>query len=257
MSGQLLEAAELLGDAAHHGVEIHGIGLVTTLLSSLAWGIHCSCVRRVSESGQVTDWSAVGAIGASAGVGLGFGRVFLGLTRRPRLTLEEDTDRVQSRVEADGWPYVRILARNGRFSRGAKGARVIVESYRQPGQALTERITLGSPSLGWTSGDLETSADGSLTIPPGVARPLDLGYLTTVQRVAPSMANQWGLQLGLHKIRIADGRDRIPYGRWIIRLIATADDAATQTYDVTIEWNPSSPSPEAELATVVMNMTKV
>ena len=193
----------------------------------------------------MTDWGAVGAIAASSGFGLAVGETFVRFARRPRLTLSVDEFRVHSRIEADGWPYVRILASNGRFCRSAKNARVLVESYRGSRQTLSERITFGSPSLGWTSGGSETQADGSLTIPPGVSRELDLGYLTTTaldghgQRVPPSMANQWGLQLGLHNLRIGDGRDRIPHGRWVIRLIASAEDAATQTYDLTIEWSPA------------------
>jgi hypothetical protein len=208
------------------------------------------------------DWTAIGTVAGTAGVGLGFGRVYLGFARRPRLTLLLDTDHVHSRVEAGLWPYVRILAQNGKYRRGAKGARVLVESYRSPGQTLAERVTLGSPSLGWTSGGAETKADGSLTLPPGVSRPLDLGRLVGKgmdaygQPQPPSMANPSGLQLGLHDMSLVDGRDWIPYGRWIIRLIATADEAATQTYDVTIEWSPVALT-ENVLDSVIASIAKV
>ncbi len=191
------------------------------------------------------DWAAISGVAAAAGIGFGAAEGFVRFARRPRLTLTVDEDRVHSRVEGDGWPYIRILASNGRFCRSARHARVLVESYHAQGQTLSERITLGSPSLGWTSGGSETKADGSLTIPPGVSRALDIGYLTTkavnqhAQRLPPSMANPWGLQLGLHELRLTDGRDWLPCGRWIIRLVASADDAATQTYDLKIEWSPA------------------
>jgi len=70
------------------------------------------------------------------------------------------------------------------------------------------------------------------------------------------MANPWGLQLGLHELRLADGRDWLPHGRWIIRLIATADDAATQTYDVTIEWSPVLAAKD-ELDSVLLAVKRV
>src|SRR2546430_11460245 len=42
----------------------------------------------------------------------------------------------------------------------------------------------------------------------------------------------WIMQLGLHQQRIADARDQLQAGRWIIRLVATAEDAPSLTYDL-------------------------
>src|SRR5688500_17750286 len=118
------------------------------------------------------DWAAIGTISGIAGLGLAGGQVAVRVDSRPRVTLEADTERIHSRVEADGAAYVRLLAHNGRFRRGARGARIIVQSYRPDGEPSSARVTFGSPSLGWTSGGPEAdAAQGALTIPPGVARP--------------------------------------------------------------------------------------
>jgi len=111
-------------------------------------------------------WTAIGAGAGAAGVGFGITEASVRFARRPHLVLIEDDDRVHSRAEGDGLPYIRLLAHNGRFRRSAKGARILVESYRPAGAQLAERVTLGSPSLGWTSGGAEAKSDGSLTVPP-------------------------------------------------------------------------------------------
>jgi hypothetical protein len=92
---------------------------------------------------------------------------------------------------------------------------------------------------------------------------VDLGYLECKkldghgQTQPPSAANPWGLQLGLHELRLVDARDWLPNGRWIIRLIATADDAATQTYDVAIEWGAAEMTPQDALKSVALSITNV
>jgi hypothetical protein len=74
--------------------------------------------------------------------------------RRPKLRIEEERDKANSRVEASimgGMPHVRILVRNAKRRRAAKGTRVLIEGYRpksDPGATIT---TLGHPSLDWPS----------------------------------------------------------------------------------------------------------
>ena len=64
----------------------------------------------------------------------------------------------------------------------------------------------------------------------------------------PADGGQWQLRLGLGGgLVIADYREYLPPGEWIIRLTVGADDGAARTYDVHISWDGSESDPGAAL----------
>ena len=104
---------------------------------------------------------------------------FMPYARRPRLGIEEDTDRIQSRVELSGMgglPHVRLLVANAKRRRAAHGTRVIVEGYRRQDDPYAALTTLGHPSLGWPSAP-EASETAAVTVFAGGTRPITLGLL--------------------------------------------------------------------------------
>jgi hypothetical protein len=103
--------------------------------------------------------------------------------RRPKLRIEEERDKANSRVEASimgGMPHVRILVRNAKRRRAAKGTRVLIEGYRpksDPGATIT---TLGHPSL--EAEHRRGAGTAAVTVFAGGARPITLGYFIRVRR---------------------------------------------------------------------------
>jgi hypothetical protein len=205
-------------------------------------------------------WAQVGVLAGVVTLVLTAGQLLLRVLTRPRVTLRLDTEPAYSCVEADGWGYVRLLAHNARFRRAARGARVICDGYRRSGEPRSAGVTFGTPSLGWTSGGLEV-VNGALSVPPGVSRSFDLGFLCRREAFDDfqglTEGDDWMLQLCLHEQRIAGNRDALPPGRWIIRLIATADDAPAITYEVTIEWTAESQTADEALRSVKASIGRV
>jgi hypothetical protein len=189
--------------------------------------------------------------------------------RRPRLTLDADSGRAYSRVESDGCGYVRPLVSCARWTRGATGARVMVESYRpQEVGAGGARTTLGgTPSLGWPSA--QDGTDGSLTVHPGATRPIDLGALTRGPHRAglvygigggalSGQDESWHLHLGFAGgFAITDGRDVIPPRASTIRVLVVADDAKTRRYDIDVSWNGDASDAQAALESLTLKVRSV
>lgn len=201
------------------------------------------------------DLEAVG-IAVVAGAVLLIGELVVRFATRPVVKLAPDDGRLWSRIEATSGVYVRILARNGRFRRRAKGARVFVESYRQRGAPLSHRVTLGGPAvLGWPSA-VDAAADGSLTIAPGMTRAVDFGALVTEPSLAwvndmTSERPPYIMQLLLHNLRLTDGRDQLRNGgHWTVCLVTSADGAASRKYDVHVFWNETARTHEDVLNSV-------
>jgi hypothetical protein len=192
--------------------------------------------------------------------------------RRPSVSLIEDPYRIQSRNEgADRqWPHVRLLACNKGLRRAARGTRVVVEGYRRQGEPRDKMTTLGSPLLGWPSSPASAES-GEISLFPGARRPIDLGFLVPVDpethAAAPLVAEhngnqivlltpldqggEWYFRLGLaFDLSIADNRDFIPPGRWVITLTIGADDGSARTYDVDLAWSRTG-TPEAALTSAL------
>ncbi len=97
---------------------------------------------------------------------------FMPYARRPRLSIEEDLGRSNSRVEASGLgglPHVRLLVSNAKGRRAAKGVRVLLEGYTPIAAHASTLTTLGHPSLEWPSAsDADT---GAVTVFGGGAHP--------------------------------------------------------------------------------------
>jgi hypothetical protein len=51
----------------------------------------------------------------------------------------------------------------------------------------------------------------------------------------PSQGGTWHLRLGI-ELRIADYREFLPPGAWIVNLVVGADDGSAHTYDVHVAW---------------------
>lgn len=57
---------------------------------------------------------------------------------------------------------------------------------------------------------------------------------------------RWQFRLGI-ELTIADYREYIPPGEWIVRLTMGADDGSARTYDVHIAWRDDEANPRAAL----------
>jgi hypothetical protein len=180
--------------------------------------------------------------------------------RRPRVSIEEDKDRIHSHLEGadNNFPHVRLLASNRGWRRAAHGTQVIVVGYRRAEQPATEMISLGSPTLGWPSANAPNEA---LTIFPGMSRPIDFGSLYPALRsdggglssvrgvpvVLPvADGGEWVLRLGIGLL-IADQREFLLPGEWIVRLVIGANDGSAATYDVHVAWNGDEADPQSAL----------
>jgi hypothetical protein len=104
--------------------------------------------------------------------------------------------------------------------------------------------------LGWPSID---APEAEVTLHAGTRRPVGLGRFQaprTTDRGTLERDNynrlthtpwkegsEWHLVLELHGLDIADDRDKLPPGQWVIRLLAGADDGDAKAYNVHIEWS--------------------
>ena len=196
------------------------------------------------------EWAQL--VAAATGVLIAGLVAFMPYARRPRLSIERDRGRSNSRVEASqlgGLPHVRLLVSNSRRRRAAKDARVLFEGYMVVAAHAAELTTLGHPSLEWPSA---SDADaGAVTIFGGGARPITLGYFVRVRvdtegalhyvrerDYRSGEADAWYLKLTIG-LDINDDRDKLaPYDDgYLIRLLVGADDGAARTFNVRIDWN--------------------
>jgi hypothetical protein len=208
---------------------------------------------------------------------------FMPYARRPKLSIEEDLDRIHSRVEsspAGGLPHVRVLVSDAQRRRAAHGTRVLLEGYRQQGKPDVEMTTLGHPSLGWPSAP-ETEATASAIVFAGGKRPITLGYFIRAyvtesgefhDELHHSLRGPGHFALDAHYERdyfsaawyfrlalafgldIFDNRDKLPPidGGYAIRLLAGADDGAARVFEVDINWKgDGSLSPADVLASAL------
>jgi hypothetical protein len=113
-----------------------------------------------------TTWVDVAqAVAAVAGIGIAGLVAFMPFARRPRLSVTEAPDRVQSQVEktiVGELPHIRLLVANGKRRRAAQATRVLVEWYQARGGP---KVSLAHPSLGWPSTP-EAAATSSVVVGP-------------------------------------------------------------------------------------------
>jgi hypothetical protein len=207
--------------------------------------------RSVADSVSTFEWAQL--VAAAAGVAIAGLVAFMPYARRPRLSIEEDLDRSNSRVESSGLgglPHVRLLVSNARGRRAAQGTRVLFQGYRMVAADTTTLVTLGHPSLEWpTASDV---GGGAVTVFGGGARPITLGYFLRAWRDDDGELHYvrerdyrsgeaevaWYLRLTIG-FDINDDRDKLPpvEDGYIIRLVVGADDGAARAFDVHIDWN--------------------
>jgi hypothetical protein len=231
---------------------------------------HRDTLQTVVDVAQIA--TGIGAIAIPTAIAT------LSYARRPSVSLAEDTERIQSRLEGFNaeWPHVRLLACNKGWRRAAHGTRVIVEGYRKQGAPPSEMVTLGSPLLGWPSAP--ELPDGGLTVLPGNRRPIDFGSLVplhrgpdgkllsspvasdaegrTLTRAVPlSAGGRWEFHLGLaFGLVIADYREFLPAGEWVVRLTIGADDSSPRTYDVDVAWRGDEPTGREALDAILSHL---
>ena len=225
------------------------------------------------DDGGGTTWIDVAqVVAAGAGIAVAGLVAFMPYVRRPRLSIAEDPERVQSRVETTNvgeLPHVRLLVANKRRRRAAQGTRVAVEWY-QPRSG--PKVSLAHPFLGWPS-TREAEATGSVVVFAGGHRPVSLGQLIRVRLAddgAIARPVQWtqtvgpggpgppgmpqpgppgfphfpqedaaGWYLYLAELDLNDNRDKLPPVKdgYTIRLLVGADDGAARAYEVDIAWD--------------------
>jgi hypothetical protein len=210
------------------------------------------------------DWAVVAT--AVAAVLIAAAVPLTAYLRRPNLRLIEEGAARHSHIESDGLAYLRLVVENGRRRRAAKETRVIVEGYRPQGQSEGELVSLAHPSLGWPSA-VEARSEATVaavTVYSGAGRPVEFGRFIRAKRTADGRLMRgpvgniaqyasgdpdatWHLMLGLHDLDILDDRDKLPPGRWIVRLLVGADDGDAHRYDVHVAWNESSPDADTVL----------
>jgi hypothetical protein len=205
---------------------------------------------------DATTWVDVAqGIAAVAGIVVATLVAWMPYARRPKLRVEEDPDRSNSRVEASGLgglPHLRVLVSNAQRRRAAQGTRVLVEGYSEQG-SQDAPTTLGHPSLEWPTTREDAAATGAVTVFAGARRPITLGYFVCGQRDAggefqvatnPDYLSRnpagwvWHLKLTIG-FDINDHRDKLPAvdGGYVIRLLVGADDGAARRFDVDINWD--------------------
>lgn len=221
----------------------------------------------------VTTFEWAQLVAATAGVVIAGLVAFMPYARRPKLSIEEDRDRSNSRVELStalgGLPHVRLLVSNAKRRRAAQGVRVLVEGYTVVGSHAAVLTTLGHPSLDWPStGEAPT---GAVTVFAGGARPITLGYFVRVRRdqagdlhyvkernYRSGEADAWYLKLTLaFGLDINDNRDKLPpvEDGYIVRLLVGADDGTARIFNVHIEWDGDpEQSPQAVLKSALEHL---
>jgi hypothetical protein len=186
---------------------------------------------------SLVEWLA--ATGALLPVLVGLITLLVTFWRRPSLSLHVRQE--QSRVERSPskalLPFLRVVARNGRLHRASHGTRVLLE-YAESVDG--ERISLGSPPLGWTSA--ADSVDVSVVIFPGGERPFDVGrfdsYLSTEED--GSHSDEWCLTL-VPYMQIFESRQnlRSKDGGYLLRLVIGSDDGRARRYNLRVHWDPA------------------
>jgi hypothetical protein len=207
---------------------------------------------RSLDSVSKFEWAQL--LAAATGVVIAGLVAFMPYARRPKLSIEEDKDRSNSRVESSalgGLPHVRLLVTNAKRRRAAQNVRVLVEGYTPIAAHAATLTTLGHPSLEWPSAS--DAAAGAVTVFGGGARPITLGYFVRVHRDPAGVlqyvsdtrhgqgrptADAWYLKLTIG-LDINDNRDKLPpvADGYRIRLQVGADDGAARTFDVHIDWD--------------------
>jgi hypothetical protein len=218
-------------------------------------------------TGDLAAFGTAGAVVAAVAVPL------TAFARRPRLSLAPGVEGVHTRVEAEQYPWLRLVVRNSRRRRAAQDTRVMVEHYRKA--AGGEPVGMGSPELGWPSADV---APGSgVVVFAGAQRPIDFGHLGLIRRdndgkPVVTLANMdtildsggsWELDLALamhsQGLTIADRRELLPPVErgYVVRLLVGAEDGAARTYEVSVDWNGAAPNPKAALESVHLAVREV
>lgn len=189
----------------------------------------------MSDQGSGTslvEW--LSATGALLPVLVGLVALAVTFWRRPNLTLQAMPE--HSRVERDpsntALPFLRLVARNGRWHRASQGTRVLVEHVQPVGE---EKVYLGSPPLGWASA--ADQVDVSVVIFPDGARTVDLGRFDSY--IAPDQTDEWCLKL-VPYLEIFESRNRLlaQDDGYIIRVVIGSDDGRARRYDVRVNWDP-------------------
>lgn len=194
--------------------------------------------------------AAVGAVLAAVGIPL------TAFARRPRLRVGE-----QGQARLGGGAYlglpdqelrVYLTVSNSGWRRGARGARVIVDSL-WPTAHPEESRDIAYPELRWA--EQPAPGEGVVIFPAG-AKAIEVGQLLALVRNASgritandgrtdwqtmlSRGGQWEFQLSLSPTPAPDdARAHLaprPAG-YTLRIIVGADDAAARRYDIAIAWN--------------------
>jgi hypothetical protein len=191
--------------------------------------------------------------------------------RRPSLSLRKDQEKILSRVEGDGLPYIRLLVKNKGWRRIARGTRVFVAGHQKLG-ASAPVVTMGSPALGWTSAFAPVNGVDSFA---GGERPIDFGYLFPARRDTyghvptndPDLKNpatiinkggKWQFRLALaHNLFIGDQREYLAPTQegYLVRLELGADDGKARKYDIHLKWDGSAKDAEAALESVSLSVS--
>jgi hypothetical protein len=182
--------------------------------------------------------------------------------RRPSLSLHKDREKM-SRVEGNGFPYIRLLVRNKGWRRIARGTRVFVARHQKQGASASD-VTMGSPALAWTGVPVEQGNGADVFA--GSERPIDFGYLIAAHRdrdgrvliddpdpaTIINNGGKWQFRLALHNLCLVDQREFLaptPEG-YSVRLELGADDGKARKYDVHVNWGDSAEDAEAALESV-------
>ena len=209
------------------------------------------------------------AIGTIALAAAAFTQMFAEVRSRPDLTLELDTDDIQTRLEGPGMPWIRLMVRNRKRRRAATGTRVLVDQYREKASRASP-VSLAGPELGWPSTHL-AEGEGPVVF-GGTARPLDFGALGA-GRIDGPRGNVMSLMqtpetlpdgywwwfrftLAMHARRQFIGREFLPPkgGGYTTRLTVGADEGKARTFDVEFDWIGDAPTAEAALGSLLMSV---
>jgi hypothetical protein len=248
-----------------------GLRPVSVVVAWAEWARLLAHGHRGDDSGvSLVDVAQIGT--AAIGLLVAGLVAFMPYARRPRLIIEEDEDRNNSRVEASRWgglPHVRLLVSNARGRRAAKGTRVLLQEYTVQGSHQAAPTTVGHPSLEWPSTREDEARTGAVTVFAGAQRPITLGYFfraweddedvlhyVSEHEYRPGEAQAWYLKLTIG-LDINDNRDKLPPeddGYAINRLVG-AEDGAARSFRVSINWdgNPDL-SPEEVLASALEHL---